>query len=95
MITENSKMNIKRTLKHWKGKCCEFSYQEHESELDSVLKITTFYHFKKISIGFNTLEITSIEYIFWVNIFNVFYINCPATVIKQTIELLFSFSGKA
>lgn len=36
----------------------------HVNEVDSVLKITVaFYHFKKIVISFNILEINSIEYI--------------------------------
>lgn len=38
-----------------------------EHVLESVLKITAFYHFKKIVITFSILEINSIEYILWVN----------------------------
>lgn len=44
-----------------------FHTKEHLSEPDSVLKITAFYHFKKIVITFSILEINSIEYILWVN----------------------------
>lgn len=52
MITENSKIkNIKRILKKpWNTEKAntEISHtKEHVCELDSVLKITAFYHFKK------------------------------------------------
>lgn len=68
MITENSK--IKNIKKPWntENANAEISHtKEHISQLDSVLKITAFYCFKKIVIRFNILEINSIEYILWVN----------------------------
>lgn len=66
VITENSK--IKEYFKKFgniEKANVEISHtKEHVNELDSVLKITVaFYHFKKIVIRFNILEINSIEYI--------------------------------
>lgn len=64
MIKENSKIkNIKKNLERLKRQMLRFLIPRNTCELDSVLKITAFYHFKKIVISFSILEINSIEYI--------------------------------